>query len=97
MKFELDEAERAKYDAWYKKHLAEAHDGEEPYCGAAGGRISYVITPTGLGTFLAVECGICVRNELKDRILEAVFDTRRTDKEDDTGAARCNLTDFSDW
>lgn len=97
MKFELDEAESAKLKAWNEKHIKEAHDGEEPYCGAAGGRVSFVITHTGLGTFLAVECGVCVRNELKRRILEAVFDTRTTGKEDDTGAARCNLTDFSDW
>lgn len=97
MKFELDEKERAKLDAWQKKHLEEAHGNEEPYCGAAGGRVSFVITPTGLGTFLAVECSVCVRNELKQRILEAVFNTRTTPKEDDTAAARCNLTDFSDW
>lgn len=95
MKFELDDAERAKMKAWDEKHLAEVHASEEPYCGAAGGRISYVITPTGLGTFLAVECGVCVRNELKARVLAAVFDSRTTSKDDDS--ARCNLTDFSDW
>ena len=97
MKFELDDAEKLKLAAWNDKHLKEAHNGEEPYCGAAGGRISYVITPTGLGTFVAVECGVCVRNELKNRILNAVFDTRTTPKDDDTAGARCNLTDFSDW
>lgn len=96
MKFELDDAERAKMKAWNEKHLQEAHDNEEPYCGAAGGRVSYVITHTGLGTFLAVECGVCIRNELRDRVLAAVFDTRATSKSAISGA-RCNLTDFTDW
>lgn len=97
MKFELDDNERAKLEAWNKRHLEVAHNGEEPHCGAAGGRVSFVITPTGLGTIVAVECGVCVRNEIGKRVMEAVFNTRRTDEDDDTAGARCNLTDFSDW
>lgn len=98
MKFELDEAERAKLDAWNKKHLEVAHKGEEPYCGAIGGRVSFMITSTSMGMLLSAECGVCVRNELKNRVLRAIFDTKsENDKEGEGGGARCHLTDLSDW
>lgn len=96
MKFELDEDESAKLKAWNEKHLKEAHKGEEPYCGAIGGRVSFMITSTSMGMLLSAECGVCVRNELKNRVLRAIFDTRG-EKDEDSGGARCHLTDLSNW
>lgn len=97
MKFELDEGEQARYDAWYKQHLEKHHADEEPYCGAIGGRISYVITPTGLGEMLTVQCGICVQENLKKRVVEAVLGRSPDHDKDDPASPRYLLTDFSDW
>ena len=61
MKFELDKGEREKFYAWNKKHVVEHHNNEEPYSGAIGGRVSFVITSTSMGMILGVQCGICRR------------------------------------
>lgn len=59
MKFELDEEERAIFEAWDEKHLREYHAGEEPYTGAIGGRISFMITGTSIGQLCSAVCGVC--------------------------------------
>ena len=59
MKFELDEDERTKLDVWDEAHLTEHHGGEEPYCGAIGGRVVFTITNTSIGTILGVYCCTC--------------------------------------
>jgi hypothetical protein len=55
----LSEYELNAAKEWNKKHLAEHHKGKEPYAGAIGGRCSYVVTYTGVGTMLSIECSIC--------------------------------------
>lgn len=85
MKFELDKDERARLDAWEKRHLEEQHNGKWPYAGAIGGGISFVIAPTSLGTIVSVECSHC-----KVRLLGA------NDESDVKVYSEC-LTDFSDW
>lgn len=98
MKFEMDEDERKRFDEWYEKHLKEAHNNEEPYCGAAGGRISYIITPTSIGTFLSAECGICVRRERREKVLNALSDIKPycvDGKNFECG--HVVLTDTGDW
>lgn len=59
MKFQLDDDERKRLDEWDSKHLDDHHEGEEPYCGAIGGRVTFTLTSTGLGLILGVECGVC--------------------------------------
>jgi len=48
--FKLNEKQQEKLYAW---HNDCEHEG-----GAIGGKISYIFTPTGLGTCLVVKC-IC--------------------------------------
>lgn len=81
MNFELDLAERVKMQEWNMRHLQEAHGGKEPYSGATGGRVSYVVTYTSLGSIVSVYCGLCQPSEDSDK--------RKRYSE-------C-LTDFSDW
>ncbi len=50
MRFELTEEQYGKYEEWA--------DHCDTYAGAIGGRLSFVFTPTGLGTCLQVKC-IC--------------------------------------
>lgn len=59
MKFELDKGERARFDLWNTMHLETLHHGQEPYGGAIGGRISFIITGTSIGQILGVECCSC--------------------------------------
>lgn len=63
MKFELSEKELENYYKWLQCHLKEKHDGKWPYAGAAGGSISFIFTPTGLGDCISVQCNHC--NEIK--------------------------------
>lgn len=66
MKFELDKDEQKRLSDWDKKHLLKFHNNEEPYCGAIGGRISFIICPTSIGQMLHVRCDSCSwRNDLK--------------------------------
>jgi hypothetical protein len=55
----LDEEETEKVLEWNTHHLKECHGGEEPYCGAIGGRISYRVGYTSLGSTLRVTCDLC--------------------------------------
>lgn len=91
MKFELDPDERKRHDDWVKAHLDEKHGGEYPYTGAIGGLFTFTITPTSMGTILGVECGLCKRNRLRDRVLSAALDTSDHQEYEQT------LTDFSEW
>ena len=59
MIFELSDYEKDKATEWNKSHVAKHHKGKEPYVGAAGGRCSYIVTYTGLGVMLAIECSVC--------------------------------------
>lgn len=93
MKFELDVDEQKLFDEWDAKHLAEAHDNEEPYCGAVGGRITFRITPTSIGTMLSAECTVCKHNALRARVLGALFDN--TAKA--SASYSVSLIDMTDW
>jgi hypothetical protein len=61
MRFELDKDERARFDAWDKQHVIKHHGDKEPYCGAIGGRVSFVITNTSMGQILGAQCGVCLQ------------------------------------
>ncbi len=59
MRWELDAFERKELEAWDKAHLADAHDGKEPYSGAIGGRLTFMVTGTSLGEIVKVRCCLC--------------------------------------
>lgn len=61
MKFELNDKERDAFRFWDVMHLHQFHGGKEPYTGAIGGRVSFVVTDTSLGRILRAECGVCKR------------------------------------
>lgn len=52
IKFDLTSFERVRATKWIKEH--ECHLKDNPT--AIGGRISYIFTPTGLGTVVQVAC-----------------------------------------
>lgn len=60
--FGLTDKQLEAAEAWIQKH-SEEHD---MYCGAIGGRWSYVITPTGLGTILVVQCACGAEEDVTD-------------------------------
>lgn len=62
MKFELSKKEEENLSNWLRKHLPD-HGGKFPYAGAAGGSLSYVFTPTSLGTAVHVHCNHCESEE----------------------------------
>lgn len=64
MKFEIDPEEMVRINEWMKKHNDTYHKGKSPYCGAAGGALTYKFAPTGLGTIIYVSC-IC-KKEAED-------------------------------
>lgn len=66
MKFELDNDESARFKVWDDEHLRMYHNGNEPYAGAIGGRVSFVVTGTSLGQILSAKCNSC---EAKNRPL----------------------------
>lgn len=68
--FRLGDKEVIKYAEWNKKHLEECHEGKEPYSGAAGGRISFTFTRTGLGTGVSVMCNLSKCRENKCNITD---------------------------
>ena len=55
--FKLDEGEAERFVAWNKEHLEKFHGGVEPYSGAIGGRVTFLVTNTSIGQFLAAKCG----------------------------------------
>ncbi len=59
MRFELTEAELGSFVKWNEDHLSAVHGGEEPYCGAIGGRLTFSFTCTSLGDITKVKCGLC--------------------------------------
>ena len=71
MIFELTEAQQLAIKQWddgvVKPKIKELQkdvdphltcNGEVPYAGAIGGRLTYSFTPTGLGTIVVVKCGL---------------------------------------
>lgn len=60
--FGINELEIEAAEAWIKKH-SEEHD---MYCGAIGGRWTYKITPTSLGTILVVQCACGAEEDVTD-------------------------------
>ena len=61
----LDERERKLLSEWNEKHLRDHHSGDEPYAGAIGGRIAYMICYTSLGQVVRAVCGICERSGIE--------------------------------
>lgn len=59
MKFELSEDERSRFREWNQGHLKNRHGGKEPYGGAIGGRLTFMITGTSIGQILSVKCASC--------------------------------------
>lgn len=53
-RFELNDKEKKKAEAFIKKHKHP-----EVSKGAIGGHINYVFTPTGIGICIWMECSIC--------------------------------------
>ena len=55
-KFDLDEYEQKQADAFMDKHRACYEKlTSNP---AIGGQYTFMFTPTGIGTFAAIQCGI---------------------------------------
>jgi hypothetical protein len=59
-KLTLDDDETKKLLKWNEDHLKDCHGGKEPYAGAIGGRLTYHLTHTGLGTVVKVVCAFCL-------------------------------------
>lgn len=58
--FQISQDEMTAYRDWEGKHLLEKHPTPASrYGGAAGGRVTWKFTPTGLGTFVSVVCNLC--------------------------------------
>jgi hypothetical protein len=55
----MDEEESAAVKKWNEEHLAAKHAGREPYAGAIGGRITYIVGYTTIGSILKVRCESC--------------------------------------
>jgi hypothetical protein len=68
MKFELDEGEKQRLDAWSTKHRDECTWSVKKfgrrYFGAAGGGTSFIITPTGLGMCVQVQCACGAKKDI---------------------------------
>lgn len=51
---------------WIKKHNLKKHGSETVYCGAIGGGMTYIFTPTSIGTVGKIRCScgeeFCFRN-----------------------------------
>ena len=58
-KFELDEEQTAKYEAWRKAK-------GEVYVGAIGGAYEFCFTPTGIGQIIVVKCADGTALDLSD-------------------------------
>ncbi len=60
MIFEIDEKSKDKINQWYEKHVPNCKYYDKTYggiyTGAIGGGLSYIFTPTGLGTTIVVKC-----------------------------------------
>lgn len=54
MIFELSSYENKKLAKWYSEHKCQFVDPTN--CGAIGGRLTYVFTPTSLGVISSVRC-----------------------------------------
>lgn len=55
----LSRGEVRRLQQWDEKHCAERHNGEEPYAGAIGGRITITFTNTSIGRITHAVCGLC--------------------------------------
>jgi hypothetical protein len=55
IQFRLSDAQQKRFDAWVKELPAAP-------TGAAGGRLTYMITPTGLGTIYEVKDVVTLRS-----------------------------------
>lgn len=58
MKFELTNEQYETVRAWHDTHDAETGHFSEPN-GPIGGTLRYELTPTSIGTAVAVKCSIC--------------------------------------
>ncbi len=58
MKFELNNVEIENL-----KRFDNEHECMNKYAGAIGGRLSFVFTPTSIGSMVEVKCNICKRVE----------------------------------
>lgn len=50
--FQINETQWKRINAWFKELFPDGW----PYSGAAGGRVTYCFTPTGLGPIVVVKC-----------------------------------------
>ena len=55
MEFKLNEKDSEKIKTWFEEHSCE-FSRQGAYLGAIGGRITYLFTPTSLGTVVKVRC-----------------------------------------
>lgn len=69
--FKMDDEEFRKYLDWEAKHHTKANckyfdDGSSPVSptGAIGGRVTYHLTPTGIGTVVKVTCACGAEEDL---------------------------------
>lgn len=51
--FQVSQEEAAKAERWLSRHRCTVRTETPP---AAGGRVSYEFTPTGIGTVIVVRC-----------------------------------------
>ena len=58
MKFELNEVETERAEAFQEKHRHP-----EVYKGAIGGHLNYIFTPTSIGDACSIHCTICDAEE----------------------------------
>lgn len=60
MKYQLTDAERLAICGFQREHI----DCKNEFSSSVGGRLSYIITPTGLGNIVKVRCNYC--GEIRD-------------------------------
>ncbi len=54
--FKLDDGERERLNTWLTKHNKKCKFNKPEFCGAIGGRLTYMFTPTSLGILVKVKC-----------------------------------------
>ena len=58
-KFELDDKQQARLDAWFKHHWDVVHKGWRPRPGNDGFAGFYMFGPTGVGCNVKYQCAWC--------------------------------------